>query len=163
MHEEAINSSNAHQQEVLTQKRGYEHEVGELKKRIGEVEELAQTYKGQVQELEESESALLAEKETQISQLEQEKTQLSESHSAQMKNVLREKEELTVSNGQLEDRLQKADLDREQLRLKNKQQASTIASKDKLLEEGGLQSGKLKDTIKELEAQMQRAQQDHES
>ena len=108
-------------------------------------------------------AALLAEKETQISQLEQEKTQLSESHSAQMKNVLREKEELTVSNGQLEDRLQKADLDREQLRLKNKQQASTIASKDKLLEAGGLQSEKLKDTIKELEAQMQRAQQDHES
>jgi hypothetical protein len=45
------------------------------------------------------------------------------------------KEELGLSNSSLEDRIHKLEMEREQLKLKSKQQLSNIEAKDELLRE----------------------------
>ena len=49
-----------------------------------------------------------------------EKGSLNGKYQAQMQKVLNEKEEMSLANSSLEDRIQKLDMDREQLKLKSK-------------------------------------------
>ena len=56
----------------------------------------------------------------QIEQLILEKSSLNDKYQKQLQQVLREKEELTINQDSLEDKLQKIDLDREQLKLQKK-------------------------------------------
>ena len=60
----------------------------------------------------------------QVEELVTEKSKLNDGYQRQMQQILREKEELTINISSLEDKLQKLELDREQLKLKYKQVAS---------------------------------------
>ena len=57
----------------------------------------------------------------QIDSLVAEKAKLNDNYQRQLQSVIREKEELSINVNSLEDKLQKMDLDREQLKLKVKQ------------------------------------------
>lgn len=57
----------------------------------------------------------------QIDALKAEKARLNEQYQRQLQTVLREKEEISLQLSSYEDKVQKMDLDRETLKLKNKQ------------------------------------------
>ena len=69
-----------------------------------------------------------------IDKLIEEKTALNDKYQLQLNQVLREKEELIVSKSSLEDKIQKLELDREHLKLKNKQIQADLASAQTNLE-----------------------------
>ena len=56
-----------------------------------------------------------------IDKLLEEKTALNDKYQKQLNQVLREKEELVIAQSSQEDKIQKMELDREHLKLKNKQ------------------------------------------
>ena len=58
---------------------------------------------------------------TKVDKLQHEKTQVRDSYHKQLQGILQEKEELVLAQAGLDDKLQKIELDREQLKLKAKQ------------------------------------------
>ena len=74
MQEESINRQNEHQADMLSQKQLLEHQISELKKRIGEVEEMNEDLKMEVEQLKTTEAAEVSQRQAKIEQLESEKT-----------------------------------------------------------------------------------------
>jgi predicted nucleic acid-binding Zn-ribbon protein len=75
-----------------------------------------------------------------------------------LKSLQREKEELEKMIRELEERVQKGELESEQLRLRNKQQGVAIQAKDKQIEEDLREQDKMRDRLSQFEESLRRNQ-----
>lgn len=85
--------------------------------------------------IEKSTSMVNIEHQKQIDGLRADKARLNEQYQRQLQTVLREKEEIHLQLSSYEDKVQKMDLDRETLKLKNKQMAAENTRQGKQVEE----------------------------
>ena len=97
----------------------------------------------------------------QIDSLVAEKAKLNDNYQRQLQSVIREKEELSINVNSLEDKLQKMDLDREQLKLKVKQTRIEQEKNQKLIDQMEEEMSSLKETIQKAESEIDKSEERH--